>query len=269
VVAKGHYKMPASGRPTLPVPEIVEKARDADWAFCRREAATACRATFAYWATLYEVILCGRKYSELSFLPEDRWARVQVYSLALIFTMFKRPHYRSKSFQQDMIDNLRNVAVPGTGIPLNIFCYSKLTVLLFVVLINPLICLLGAVNKSRKLKDATIEGFVSTTCRLYVAHLLHPQDWFSFWRLNCRLVSYHSMITKARGYNQEDKWTFLVDGRAAGVPVSPFMDCDSIVCKVGFSLVFLRKARLQTKYLERSFYALPRPHTHTLSPLSS
>ena len=114
----------------LPLPQVIEQVasvRTADWVFCRSEVAAAFGATFAYWLTLYEVVLCGRKYSEMSFLPDDRWARVQVFSLALIFKMFKRPHYRSKSFQQDMIDNLRNVAVPGTGVPLSVFCYSKLS----------------------------------------------------------------------------------------------------------------------------------------------
>ena len=211
------------------------------------EIGSALNSTFAYWLTLYEVLICDRKYSELSFLPEDRWARVQVYSLALIFRMFKRPHYRSKSFQQDMLDNLRNVAVPGTGLPLSLFCYSKFTVLLFVVLINPLICLLGAVNKCRKIPNITLEKFVSESCRAYVSHLLHPQDWFSFWRLNCRLVSYHSMVTRAPGYRQEDKWTFLVEGHAAGVPVSPFLTCESLVCKNkniegGLGIFFYRNA---------------------------
>ena len=218
--------------------------REKSW---RKEIGTALNSTFAYWLTLYEVLICDRKYSELSFLPEDRWARVQVYSLALIFRMFKRPHYRSKSFQQDMLDNLRNVAVPGTGLPLSLFCYSKFTVLLFVVLINPLICLLGAVNKCRKIPNLTLEKFVCEICRAYVSHLLHPQDWFSFWRLNCRLVSYHSMITRAPGYRQEDKWTFLVEGHAAGVPVSPFLTCESLVCKNkniegGLGIFFYRNA---------------------------
>jgi hypothetical protein len=130
-----------------------------------------------------------------------------------------------------MIDNLKNVAVPGTGIPLSIFCHSKWTVLFFVVFLNPLICLLGALNKSRSIPDISFEEFLSKTCRFYVSHLLHPQDWFSYWRLNCRLVSYHSLVTKAAGYQQEDKWTFLVDGRASGVPVSPFLDCEALVCK--------------------------------------
>jgi hypothetical protein len=67
------------------------------------------------------------------------------------------------------------------------------------------------------------------TCKL--THLLHPDDWFSFWRLNCQVVSYHSLARQTPGYKQEDKWTFLKDGHAMGVPVSPFLELQSIVCK--------------------------------------
>lgn len=44
---------------------------------------------------------------------EDIWGKVQIYSLSLIFKLWSLPHYRSESFQQDMIDNLKNVAIPG------------------------------------------------------------------------------------------------------------------------------------------------------------
>ena len=46
----------------------------------------------------------------------DKWGKVQLYSLSLIFKLWSLPHYRSKSFQQDMLDNLKNVAVPGITI---------------------------------------------------------------------------------------------------------------------------------------------------------
>ena len=44
---------------------------------------------------------------------DDKWGKVQLYSLSLIFKLWSLPHYRSNSFQQDMLDNLKNVAVPG------------------------------------------------------------------------------------------------------------------------------------------------------------
>ena len=215
----------------IPLPPIIEQLRVANWLDIRSEIHSMAMATFSYWLALYEIIFCGRSYDEISMFKDDRWAKVQVFSLSLIFRMWKRPHYRSTTFQQDMIDNLKNVAIPGTGVPLSIFCYSWWVCLYFILFVNPLVCLLGAINKSRKIRGVTFEQLVANTCRHYVHHLLHPQDWFSFWRLNCRLVSYHSMVTRAIGYKQEDKWTFLVDGCNSGVPVSPFMDVEAIVCK--------------------------------------
>lgn len=54
--------------------------------------------------------------------------------------------------------------------------------------------------------------FAGVPCRpwaqSYTEQLLCPQDWFSFWRLNCRLASYHAFITRSEGYRQEDKVRF-------------------------------------------------------------
>ena len=55
----------------------------------------------------------------------------QLFSVGLIFKMWsKGKHYRSPSFQQDMIDNLRNVAIPGTGhsILAQLYVFLKLIV---------------------------------------------------------------------------------------------------------------------------------------------
>lgn len=49
-----------------------------------------------------------------------------------------------------MRKNLRNVAIPGSGVPLSVFCSFKATVYLFILVINPIACLLGAINEQRK-----------------------------------------------------------------------------------------------------------------------
>lgn len=179
----------------------------------------ALTTTTKYWLALHEYVFLQRSYSQGSYFKDDTQAHVQVYSLALIFWLWSHPHYRSKDFKQDMIDNLRNVAIPGTGIPLSIFCYSWWVCLWFVAFMNPLICFFGALNKVRIGKG---EG--KGLWELYEGHLLHPQDWFSYWRLNCRLASLHSLVLEPSGYILEDKWTFLREGAKVGVPVSPFME---------------------------------------------
>merc|ERR1719334_1392568 len=46
-------------------------------------------------------------------------------------------------------------------------------------------------------------------CRLFQEQLVQPQDWFSFWRLNCRLATSHAYMTNNKWKNEydvEDKW---------------------------------------------------------------
>lgn len=129
-----------------------------------------------------------------------------------------------------MINNLQNVAIPGTGIPLSYFCHNWHVCLTFVVILNPIICFIGGINKARH-SAISVETFIVTALENYINFLLHPDDWFSFWRLNCRLASYHSYVTKSNHYRHEDKWTFLLEGKKYSVPITPFFDVPSIVLK--------------------------------------
>jgi len=61
--------------------------------------------------------------------------------------------------------------------------------------------------------------------------LLCPQDWFSFWRMNCRLASLHALTTGESGYDFEDKWSFLTVGEERGVPVSPWLKTKGLFVK--------------------------------------
>ena len=204
----------------------------ANWPLVFKHVLEGWSITFTYISTLYAFIFKNVSYNDSSAYSEDQWAKVQVFSLSLIFKLWSVKHYRSPSFQQDMIDNLRNVAIPGTGLALSWFCYSYWTCLFYVLFINPFICLLGSVNKVRKEPFVSLEDTIQSVVTHFTRHLLHPDDWFSFWRLNCRLVSYHSGLTSSTDYLQEDKWTFLTLGKSLGVPVSPYFDhFENLVCK--------------------------------------
>merc|ERR1712193_356629 len=72
--------------------------------------------------------------------------KVHLYPLSLIFEIWGQPHYRNGTFQEDMIKNLRNVAIPRTGIPLSSFCHCKLTTLAFVFIAYPIIALIQALH---------------------------------------------------------------------------------------------------------------------------
>lgn len=186
---------------------------------------TALADTVQFWKCLLFFIYSGRSYSECPYFADRVEARVQVYSLSLVFFLWNKPHYRNGTFQQDMVKNLRNVALPGTGLALSYFCYFRVVALFSAFVLYPLASLLSALVLRRNGSDAR------DTATLYLAQLLAPEDWFSFWRLNCRLASYHAHLTHEAGYAMEDKFRFLQQAEAAGIAVSPSYKAAQVVVK--------------------------------------
>lgn len=180
----------------------------------------ALRDTMDFYRTLWYYYR-GGKFGECPYLADSPQAVVQVYSLYLVLWMWDRDHYRAGSFQDDMLKNLRNVAIPGTGIPLILLVRFKIIAILFLLIGYPIVCLIAGLYKGGRAHGASC----------YSEQLLRPQDWFSFWRLNCVLASYHADMTKAKGFDQEDKWTFLTSAADADIPVSPWLDAKQLVIK--------------------------------------
>jgi len=155
-----------------------------------------------------------------------KYSRIHCYSLAIIFWLWDKPHYRKSSYQEDLRDNLRNVAIPGTGIPLSIFTVHKIAALCLVLIINPLVCAMAALHYCHKHQK------FSSLSKEYMTRLLTPDDWFSYWRLNSRVTAMHALLNgNPEGYNMENKWAFLQTGDRLGVPVSPFLSTPAIVVK--------------------------------------
>lgn len=218
-----------------------------------------------FWLAFFSFYLYKESYQSSSYYSDDKHAKVQVFSLALIFKLWSEKHYRTTSYQQDLLNNLKNVAVPGMGLALSWFCWNKLLALFFVLVCNPCICFLGGMHQAlvqvliqhssgKEGEKGSIPSYTSgasfslwqkTYCFFahndevlpawyihYKRNLLHPDDWFSLWRMNCRLVAYHSLVTKSEDYKMEDKWTFLTVGKELGVPISPYYDhIEAMVCK--------------------------------------
>lgn len=162
--------------------------------------------------------------------PEEalhkRHARIHLYTLASAFYLYPKPHYRKGSYRDDIVDNFRNVAIPGTGLPLSVVVRSRLLALGFVLTANPAVCLLSSLHLWLK------SGFRTSISAEYRTRLLAPDDWFSYWRLNCRVCGLHSLLNgNPKGYDMENKWTFLDDGERLGVPVSPVLRTPGIVVK--------------------------------------
>lgn len=187
----------------------------------------ACRAVLASTTVYYEGIVCFcRKPSSIcdsNPFNQPLARRIHLYSLAKSIELWDKPHYRSASFKADIKKNLGNVAIPGTGMPLSIFCLNKWTYIVFIAFVYPIACLISAFLQ-----------YVSAGTPMpqtYTRTLLEPRNWFAIWRLNCVLMAYHAYITKSRSYKLEDKGVFLLEGARQGVPVSPFLSGEQYVIK--------------------------------------
>lgn len=153
-------------------------------------------------------------------------ARIHLFTLASDFYLFNKPHYRKLTYRDDLVDNLRNVAIPGTGLPLSMFVRNKLTALGFVLTASPLCSLISSLHLWLK------SGFKSSISKEYAIRLLAPNDWFNYWRMNCRIAGMHALLNNVpAGYQMENKWTFLKEGKNRGVPISPYLESPAIVVK--------------------------------------
>ena len=181
-------------------------------------------ALWIYWRGLYLCLVRHGAYAELRTLTDSKRARLQIYMLALHFRLWHEKHYRSGTFQKDLQKNLCNVAVPKTGVPLSVICYSRVVAALFLGALYPLLCAVGALVRARR--DGIGLGVA------FGSQLLEPEDWFAFWRLNCVLASYHAQIAGGDGYEIEDKLCFLERCEAVGLPASPWLKLPSkLICK--------------------------------------
>jgi hypothetical protein len=153
-------------------------------------------------------------------------ARIHLYTLAANFYLYNKPHYRKGSYRDDLVDNLRNVAVPGTGLPLSLVASSRSIGLLYFLVTYPNICIIASLHYWIK------SGCKSSLSQEYQTRLLAPDDWFTYWRLNCIVVGMHAVLNDMPvDYEMENKWSFLEKGARLGVPVSPFLDVPAIVVK--------------------------------------
>eukprot|EP00547_Thalassionema_nitzschioides_P015910 CAMPEP_0194249488 /NCGR_PEP_ID=MMETSP0158-20130606/20596_1 /TAXON_ID=33649 /ORGANISM="Thalassionema nitzschioides, Strain L26-B" /LENGTH=433 /DNA_ID=CAMNT_0038986015 /DNA_START=29 /DNA_END=1330 /DNA_ORIENTATION=+ len=199
------------------------------------------RTTTTFWRGMYHY-LCGAgrrsqynpsssflKINEKDSAEEaifKQHARVHLYGLASAFYLYNKPHYRKGSYRDDLLDNLRNLAIPGTGIPLSWFVGSKVTALGLVLGVNPFVCFMASLHNWWQTGGSISEE--------YATRLLAPNDWFSYWRLNCNIVGLHSYLDKDRAqadYDMENKWTFIQEAEKRNVPVSPYLKMPALVLK--------------------------------------
>lgn len=152
--------------------------------------------------------------------------RIHLFNLAANFYLYNKPHYRKGSYREDLLDNLRNVAIPGTGVPLSWLVGTKLQCLWTLTVVYPIVSWVASLHQWIKNKGST------SLADEYRTRLLAPNDWFNYWRLNCVLVGLHALLhDRPVDYDMENKWTFLEEGVKRGVPVSPYLSIPAVVIK--------------------------------------
>ena len=241
-----------------------------NWWFIFTELLQILLVTSTYIWTIYELVYKNLKYEDIPHYNLDQWARVHIYHLTQTFKLWHLPHYRAPTYQADLLANLKNVAIPGTGIPLSWFCTNYYIAFIFICIINPIICFIGAivtelqevyagegvvtvdvngtgtgtetgttatataVTISGNDKKYYLEQILLKIFKTYLGYLLHPTDWFNLWRLNSSIVALHSHVTKdiSNSYEQENKWEFIQYGLQLNIPVTPIVtNIDTMVCK--------------------------------------
>ena len=183
----------------------------------------AIRFLFRYWYAIWFYIKGGSYDGYKGEYKSDLHAKTHLFALGLILKLWKRPHYRTGTFQEDLLNNLRNTAIPGTGMALSFWARSRLLTKIFLFVVYPFVNMLVAILNTR------------FTC-LDLSHefnelLVHPVDWFTLWRMNCALASYHSSIDYVEGYDLENKWVFLEKAKNEGFPVSEWESVKGVVVR--------------------------------------
>jgi len=194
------------------------------------------RALFYYWFR-------GGSYAACPYFKDRLKAKIHVFGVALDLRLWSKIHYRKPSYRTDLADNLRNVAIPGTGVRLSVLAQYRPIAWGFYVFVNPFLCLIAAVNDSREKGKL----WPSSIANAFREHLLEPNNWFNYWRLNSRLAAWHAYSTRSEHYRAENKWDFLVWGEERGVKVTPFLKDAKIVCKHkneegGLGIAFFKNA---------------------------
>jgi len=176
-------------------------------------------ALLCYYRTIF-FFWTGGAYARIP----KRWglsalSRAHLYSLASVPWLMVQPHYRTGSFQQDMLTNLSNVVLPTRvyGVPLNIFARSRASAVFAILVAIPGAAFVGSLwRRWHRLEDSARACFRQS--------LLEPKDWFQLWRLNCRLASMTALATQSKDFLLEDKWVFIKSCQEKGIPVTPVMD---------------------------------------------
>jgi hypothetical protein len=168
---------------------------------------------------------------------------VWLYTLGLNFELWSKPHYRADSLRHDLVENFRNIAFPGTGIPMSWVCCCRASAIFYLVFLHPVVIFAASLAIMRSAVHRRDRSFAET----FKEELLAPKHWFALWRINSTLVAAHHTAHADKPkvqdeYRYENKWDFLElalkqqsepqSGKSGQFKVTPIIaEFSEIVCK--------------------------------------
>lgn len=171
-----------------------------------------------YWRVLFFFWFGGRYADARTRFALGGMSCSHLYSLAMVPWLMTKPHYRTGTFQQDMLTNLRNVVLPTGvyGLPLSIWARSRLHAYFAILFVIPVAAFVGSWYRRLGGMDSAVACFRRS--------LLEPKDWFQLWRLNCRLASMTALATKSPDFDMESKWSFIQGCLKNDLPTTPVLE---------------------------------------------
>ncbi|CAK9046992.1 unnamed protein product [Durusdinium trenchii] len=176
-----------------------------------------------YWRILFFFWFGGRYADAKTRFGLSGMSSGHLYSLAMVPWLMTKPHYRTGTFKEDMLTNLRNVVLPTGiyGVPLSLWAYSRLHALVAILFVIPFAAFVGSWYRRIFGLDFAYACFRRS--------LLEPRDWFQLWRLNCRLASMTALATKSPDFDMESKWNFIKGCLDNGLPTTPALETPKIL----------------------------------------
>lgn len=83
---------------------------------CLQQVLQVVYDTIVYLGSFLYFWVWQQPINKLEVFGEQRLPLCHVYMLAKTLQLWDAPHYRAASFAEDLRANLKNVAIPGTGV---------------------------------------------------------------------------------------------------------------------------------------------------------
>lgn len=171
-----------------------------------------------YYYCLNEILFKKTNFEDIIHFKEDIEAKCNLYSFAIQYHLFYQSHYRSKTLIHDIRQNYSDLVIPYTNIPISIFYFNRVFLLLYLYLFNPIISLIISIYQYKL-------SFYSHFTNV----LLFKNNWFTYWRLNSVLTTLLHNHLDNNQFIYENKWNFYEFCNKNDFPVIETLSSDIFI----------------------------------------